>query len=89
MKKESRRTFWLSMGISLAVIIFAAGVIVVDYQGRRLSFGDTALPVQRAYSQSGSVTLEIKLLGMEKKLDITQIDKIWKLFLDFSCIPHG
>lgn len=87
MKKESRKIFWVSMGVSLAVMIFVFGIISVDYQGRRLSFGDTALPLQKVYSSSG-VALEINLLGVKKTLDITKIDKFWKLFLDFSCIPH-
>ncbi len=89
MKKEGRRAFWLSLGISLFLLMAAAGFVAVDYQGRRLSFGDSDLPLQTMDMPEGRTELKIKLFGVEKEVDITEIDKFWKLFLDFSCIPHS
>lgn len=88
MKKQARGAFWLSFGISLSVLIFVLGIVFVDYQGRRLSFGDASPPVY-AERRDDRTELKIKLLGAEHEMDITQIDKFWKLFLEFSCIPHG
>ncbi len=78
-----------SLGLSLFLLLTAAGLLMVDYQGRRLSFGDTALPFQTADLPDGRTELHIQLLGLEKKVDITKIDKFWDFLLDFSCIPHG
>ena len=39
MKHTKRRAFFLALGISLFLFITAVGFVVVDYQGRRLSFG--------------------------------------------------
>lgn len=89
MKKEGRRSFWISLGVSLFLLLTAAGLITVDYQGRRLSFGDDDPPFRAVDMPGGRTELEIKVLGLEKRVDITEIDKFWNLFLDFSCIPHS
>lgn len=89
MKKEGRRVFWRSLGISLFLLLIVAGLVTVDYQGRRLSFGDDDPPLHTVDMPGGRTELEIKLLGLEKRVDITEIDKFWNLFLDFSCIPHN
>lgn len=88
MKSKFGRTFWFSMGITLAALIFVIGVVTVDFRGRRLSFGDSTPPIKKECLENGKVNLQIKLLGIEKTVDITEIDNIWNLFLDFSCIPH-
>lgn len=89
MKKKNRQTFLFSLGISLFLFLTAAGIVTVDYQGRRLSFGDDALPFQTVDLPGDRTALEIRLLGWEGSADVTQLRKIWDLFLDFSCIPHG
>lgn len=65
------------------------GVVTVDFRGRQLSFGDDTPPLEKITDENGSVTLRVKLLGIDTDTDITKIDRIWKLFLDFSCIPHN
>lgn len=89
MNRQARKSFWISMGVTLAMLILLIGAVTVDYRGRRLSFGDDTPPLKKISSENGTVTLEVKLFGIETEADITEIDKIWKLILDFSCIPHG
>ena len=45
MKHTKRRAFFLALGISLFLFITAVGFVVVDYQGRRLSFGESQPPL--------------------------------------------
>ena len=77
------------MGFSLFLLLTVAGLLTVDYQGRRLSFGDSDLPFEKQDLPGGKTELQIKLLGLEKRVNITEIDKFYNFLLDFSCIPHS
>ena len=87
-KRKKRQTFLFSLGISLFLLLTAAGLLAVDYQGRRLSFGDDDLPFQTTELPNGRTALQIKVLGAEGEVDITGLEKIYHFLLDFSCIPH-
>lgn len=89
MKKKSRRAFWLSLGVSLFLFLTAAGLFMVDYQGRKLSFGDNTPPMRVDRHPDGGAELEIKAFGMEKSVDITEIDEFFHFLCDFGCIPHS
>ncbi len=89
MKKKNRQPFFYSLGISLFLLLTVAGLLTVDYQGRRLSFGDNDLPFEKLDMPGGKTELQIKLLGLEKRVNITEIDKFCNFLLDFSCIPHS
>ncbi|WP_322180261.1 hypothetical protein [Neglectibacter caecimuris] len=89
MKKKSRQPFLYSLGFSLFLLLTVAGLLTVDYQGRRLSFGDSDLPFEKQDLPGGKTELQIKLLGLEKRVNITEIDKFYNFLLDFSCIPHS
>ncbi len=85
---KGRRTFLFSLGASLFLLITVLGIATVDYQGRRLSFGDDTLPLHVEDRPGGGTDLEVKLLGIDKRVDITKIDEFWNFLLDFGCIPH-
>ena len=89
MKKKSRQPFLYSLGFSLFLLLTVAGLLTVDYQGRRLSFGDSDLPFEKQDLPGGKTELQLKLLGLEKRVNITEIDKFYNFLLDFSCIPHS
>lgn len=89
MERKKRQPFLLSLGISLFLLLTVAGIVTVDYQGRRLSFGDNDMPFQKIEVGNGKTELQIKLLGVEKRVDITEIDNFFDFLLDFSCIPHS
>ena len=88
MERKKSQTFLFSLGISLFLFLTAAGLLTVDYQGRRLSFGDDDLPFQKTALPNGGTALQIKLLGAEEQFDITPLENFYKFLLDFSCIPH-
>ena len=88
MERKNRQPFLLSLGFSLFLLLTAAGLLAVDYQGRRLSFGDDDLPFQTTAMPNGRTALQIKALGLEESIDITALEKIYHFLLDFSCIPH-
>lgn len=89
MKRKNRRAFWFTLGVSLFVFLTAAGFLTVDYQGRKMSFGDSTPPLHVDKSADGRAELEIKAFGVEKTWDITKIDEIFDFLCDFGCIPHG
>ena len=85
MKHTKRRAFFLALGISLFLFITAVGFVVVDYQGRRLSFGESQPPLWLR----GRYTLEVDLLGVEASLDATALGRARDFLLDFLCLPHS
>lgn len=89
MDKKNRRIFWLSMGFSLFVLLTLTGFVAVDYQGRRLSFGDSTPPVHVDRLENGEARLEIKAFGMEKSWDFTKVDEFFDFLCEFGCIPHN
>ncbi len=89
MKKKDRQTFLFSLGLSLFLLLTSAGIVAVDFQGRRLSFGDDTPPARRVELPDGSTRLELRIFDWKQDIDVTKFDKLWKMFLDFSCIPHN
>ena len=88
MEKKKRKPFWFALGLSLFLFLTAAGFVAVDYQGRKMSFGDSQPPFHVEETADGRAELEIKVFGMEKTMDVTKIDEIWHFVCDFSCIPY-
>lgn len=86
--RAERRVFLCSLGVTLCVLILVFGLITVDYQGRRLSFGDADLPLEKAVAADGKTRLTVRAFGLQGSFDITELEKFWHFFLDFSCIPH-
>ncbi len=80
--------FLFSLGLSLFLLLTVLGIVTVDYQGRRLSFGDSTPPFCVTDKPGGGTELEIRLLGTETELDITKFDEFLKFLCDFGCIPH-
>lgn len=89
MKHTKRRAFFLALGISLFLFITAVGFVVVDYQGRRLSFGESQPPLWLRRLPGGRYTLEVDLLGVETSLDATGLGRARDFLLDFLCLPHS
>lgn len=59
----------------------------MDYQGRRLSFGEDQLPFQVERLPGNRSRLEVDLFGVEAKVDFTQAGRILDLLRDFFCLP--
>lgn len=85
--KKDFQVFWLSLAFSLFVFITAGGFLVVDYQGRKLSFGDSTPPL----ALDTTVTppqLRVKALGLDSTYDATKIKEALDFLTDFSCLPR-
>ena len=85
---DEKKIFWLSLGITLAVVILVLGIFTVDYQGRRISLGDSTPPLFLYAKEDGGTGLEVKLLGMDKHFDVTELKELWELAWDFFCLPR-
>lgn len=85
--REERRAFWFALGMGLFVFGTAVGLVVVDYQGRRLSFGDSTPPISLD-RQANPPQLHIKAFGVEESWDATKIREAMDFLCDFGCIPH-
>lgn len=86
-RQKERRAFWFGLGIGLFVFMTAAGLIVVDYQGRKLSFGDSAPPISLD-RQSNPPRLQVKVFGVEESWDASKIKEAMDFLCDFGCLPH-
>ena len=88
MKRKKRRIFAFTLGLSLFVLITLAGCVIVDYQGRRLSFGEDQPPFQVEQLSNGKACLRVKLFGLDAAWDVTSASRAWDAVCDFCCIPH-
>ncbi len=86
-RRKERRAFWFGLGIGLFVFITAAGLLVVDYQGRKLSFGDGTPPISLD-RQSDPPRLRVKAFGVEESWDASKIKEAMDFLCDFGCLPH-
>lgn len=86
-RRKERRAFWFGLGIGLFVFITAAGLLVVDYQGRKLSFGDNTPPISLD-RQSDPPRLRVKAFGVEESWDASKIKEAMDFLCDFGCLPH-
>ena len=89
MKRMKSRIFAFTLGLSLFVLITLAGCVIVDYQGRRLSFGEDQPPFQVERLPGNRSRLEVDLFGVEAKVDFTQAGRILDLLRDFFCLPRS
>lgn len=81
------RPFWFGLGMGMFVFLTGAGFLAVDYQGRKLSFGDDT-PLAKVDRLSTRTELTVKAFGREGCWDVTRLDEVWRFLCDFSCIPH-
>ncbi|MGI6255120.1 MAG: hypothetical protein ACOYJZ_05760 [Acutalibacter sp.] len=88
MKDKRRRIFNLSLGFSLWVLLTVAGCVIVDYQGRRMSFGEENPPLEVERQPGGKAQLEVDVLGVEAQVDFTGPARALDLLRDFFCLPR-
>ncbi len=89
MGKRNNHAFWLGFGVTLSLLVAGTGLLAVDYQGRRLSFGDAAPPLAVDRLPDGTTQLTVKAFGVEEEVDITAVDQAVNFLWDFACLPRG
>ncbi len=87
MKGKGRRIFAISLGFSLAVLLTVAGCVIVDYQGRRMSFGEENPPFHVERRADGRARLEVDVMGIEADFDFTGPAQALDLLREFFCLP--
>lgn len=88
-QREKRRVFLCAFGLSLAGLILVIGLITADYRCRRMSFGETALPVSILTKANGKTALRLRFFALDAQADITPLKNLFDFCCDFCCIPHG
>lgn len=83
------RAFIMSFFITLLLIVFVIGIFVVDAEGRRLSFNDTAPPFEVIYHKNGEAQIQVNAFSLNRRFRATGLIKVWHFLADFFCIPHG
>lgn len=89
MGDRNRRPFWMALGITLFLLILVCGLVLVDYEGRKMSFGDNQPPLQVIHLPEDRAQLSVKTLGWEGSWDITTLDRAFDFICDFCCLPHA
>lgn len=89
MGDRNRRPFWMALGITLFLLILVCGLVMVDYEGRKMSFGDNQPPLQVIHLPGDRAQLSVKTLGWEGSWDITTLDRAFDFICDFCCLPHA
>lgn len=81
-------SFLVSFLCTMLVLLLLIGLVVVDTQGRRISFNDTSPAVEILYTENGTAQLQINAFSLDQKINITAFVKLWHFIADFFCIPH-
>ena len=89
MGDRNRRPFWMALGITLFLLILVCGLVLVDYEGRKLSLGDNHPPRPVIHLPGDRARLSVKTLGWEGSWDITTLDRAFDFICDFCCLPHA
>lgn len=87
-RQERRRVFFCAFGLAAAGLLLVVGLITTDYRCRRMSFGETALPVSVTMPEPEKTALRLRFFQVDLQADITPLKKFFDFCCDFCCIPH-
>lgn len=83
------RPFLISFLCTALALLFLIGILVVDAEGRRLSFNDTSPALERVYNADGTADMQVNAFRLDRQFDVTGLVRVWHFIADFFCIPHG
>ena len=83
------RAFILSFFCTVLVLLFVFGILMVDAEGRRLSFNDSAPPAEILYKADGSAFLQVNAFELDKRIPVTGVMKVWRFVEKFFCLPQS
>lgn len=83
------RTFLMSFFCTVIVLLMIFGLLMVDAEGRRLSFNDNAPPAEILYKADGRAFLQINAFELDKRIPVTGVMKVWRFFEKFFCLPQS
>ena len=83
------RAFLMSFFCTVLVLLFVFGMLMVDAEGRRLSFNDNAPPAEMLYQADGKAFLKINAFELDARIPVTGAVKVWRFFEKFFCLPQS
>ena len=83
------RPFLISFLCTALALLFLVGILVVDAEGRRLSFNDTSPALELVYNADGTADMQVNAFRLDRQFDVTGLVRVWHFIADFFCIPHG
>lgn len=87
--KKDKKSFALAFTVTFCTLLLCIGIFLVDFHGRKLSFGDDSPIFRVADYADGSSNLQVNAFGEVKEYEITKLKEIYEKILDFCCIPHN
>lgn len=83
------RAFLMSFFCTVLVLLFVFGMLMVDAEGRRLSFNDNAPPAEMLYQADGKAFLKINAFELDARIPVTGAVKVWRFLEKFFCLPQS
>ena len=88
-KKLHSRIAAVCVVSAVLVLLFVFGMLMVDAEGRRLSFNDNAPPAEMLYQADGKAFLKINAFELDARIPVTGAVKVWRFFEKFFCLPQS
>ena len=80
------RPFLISFLCTALALLFLVGILVVDAEGRRLSFNDTSPALELVYHAAGTAALQVNAFRLDRRIDVTGLVRVWHFIADFFCL---
>ena len=65
------RPFLISFLCTALALLFLVGILVVDAEGRRLSFNDTSPALELVYNADGTADMQVNAFRLDRQFDVT------------------
>lgn len=86
-KLFGNRKFTAAFFVTLILIFFTAGILTVDYRGRSVFLGDRSPLIDIKHGSCVTV-MDVNMLGIQRRIDISSLDRIARGFFEFICVPY-
>lgn len=74
--KQRWAWFWVPFFTTISILVFLAGILVVDVRCRRMGLGDMTPPVSLSTALGDRTIMEYHILWFEGEVDLTIVDNL-------------
>lgn len=75
-EKQRWAWFWVPFFTTISIVVFLAGILVVDVRCRRMGLGDMTPPVSLSTTLGDRTIMEYHILWFEGEVDLTIVDNL-------------
>ncbi len=75
-EKQRWTWFWVPFFTTISIVVFLAGILVVDVRCRRMGLGDMTPPVSLSTTLGDRTIMEYHILWFEGEVDLTIVDNL-------------